>query len=310
MLLNLPKIEKTHSIFIIIPVHNRCATTLRCLAQLEAQGDLETFQVVIVDDGSTDGTTAAIQACYPSVTILQGNGQLWWTGAIAMGMRYAYQHSATHMIWLNDDCLVPEETFSNLVSFIVQNPRSIIGSQGYSDNAYTHLVFGGKHLNKGYYELFECPRETIVPCDMLSGNLVCIPRSVVDEIGFPGAILPHYGGDTLYLIRARKTGFNLFVDARTTCLDIPGNSSLQPISWMLQDGEPTKTVKLIFQPQSILSWRVWWVLLTADHGFIGVIYFFEKYLWILPKLVIITGLRLLPVGIRRRMMRIKQQIIA
>lgn len=290
------------NVYIIIPVHNRKATTLTCLHHLESQGILEQFQVVVVDDGSTDGTADAIRSAYPSVTILQGNGQLWWTGAIKKGMEYAYSQGSEYLIWLNDDCIIPTGTLQNLISFLETHPHAIIGAQGYSDHAHTHLAFGGKFLKNGYYELFECPSGEILPCKMLSGNLVCIPRSVVDRIGFPKTKLPHYGGDTLYLIHARKAGFNLFVDARTSLVDMPGTSKLNPNSWVLQEGKPWAVIKLIFQTESILSWWVWWTLLIEDHGFWGVLIFIRKYMYLFPKILLITGLRLLPVESRRKFM--------
>jgi GT2 family glycosyltransferase len=69
-------------IFIIIPVHNRKQITLNCLKSLSKNGDLGRYHVVVVDDGSTDGTAEAIQALYPDIVVLHGDGNLWWTGAI------------------------------------------------------------------------------------------------------------------------------------------------------------------------------------------------------------------------------------
>jgi|YNPMSStandDraft_2_1061718.scaffolds.fasta_scaffold131259_1 GT2 family glycosyltransferase len=43
-----------YNAFIIIPVHNRKSITLKCLDNLEKNGDLARFRVVVVDDGSTD----------------------------------------------------------------------------------------------------------------------------------------------------------------------------------------------------------------------------------------------------------------
>jgi glycosyltransferase involved in cell wall biosynthesis len=48
------------SVFILIPVHNRKTITLACLEALEKNSDLERYQVVVIDDGSTDGTGQAI----------------------------------------------------------------------------------------------------------------------------------------------------------------------------------------------------------------------------------------------------------
>ncbi len=65
---------------IVTPVHNRKATTLQCLkslSRIDAEG-LD-IHVVVVDDGSTDGTGDAIRAEYPEVEVVRGDGSLWVT---------------------------------------------------------------------------------------------------------------------------------------------------------------------------------------------------------------------------------------
>ena len=70
------------NIYIIIPVYNRKALTLACLENLQNNGDLQKYQVIVVDDGSSDRTSEEVKVNYPKVIVLQGNGNLWWTGAI------------------------------------------------------------------------------------------------------------------------------------------------------------------------------------------------------------------------------------
>jgi len=70
------------AVYIIIPVHNREALTLACLENLKANGDLQKYQVIVVDDGSSDRTSEEVKVNYPKFIFLQGNGNLWWTGAI------------------------------------------------------------------------------------------------------------------------------------------------------------------------------------------------------------------------------------
>jgi GT2 family glycosyltransferase len=71
-------------VYIIIPVHNRKQITIACLENLNTCGDLQKYRVIVVDDGSKDGTAEAIREQYPMVEILTGDGNLWWMGAIAV----------------------------------------------------------------------------------------------------------------------------------------------------------------------------------------------------------------------------------
>ena len=82
-------------IYVVIPVHNRLDATRECLDSLQCQAHRH-FQVVLVDDGSTDGTFDYIKEMYPEV-ILSG----------AMG---TYGGRAQLTWALNMPCCTPERT--------------------------------------------------------------------------------------------------------------------------------------------------------------------------------------------------------
>lgn len=295
---------------IIIPVHNRKHITLTCLGNLDQLGYLKSEHIIVIDDGSTDGTSDEISSRFPDVVILPGDGSLWWTGAIRKGMKYAYEEGATCFIWLNDDCLVSAGTFECLEKFVRDNPDSIIGAQGYKDESKSEVLFGGKRRKIPHYSVLQYPMDKTLPCEMLSGNLVCFSRSVVDKISFPDTSLPHYGGDTLYLVKARKAGFKLFVDTHTIPIEIPTKSSdTYPSSWLLYEGPPLSIIRLLFKTQSMLSFKVWWVLLTTEYGIAGSIIFLLKHVVLIPKILMITCVRFLPLSTRIRIKNILHYLV-
>lgn len=265
-------------VYIIIPVHNRCEITLTCLERLFHFEAIQHFSVVVVDDGSTDGTSHAIEELFHNVQILQGDGNLWWTGAIALGMKHAYQQGADYFIWLNDDCELQAQTLSALVEFCQEHPQAIAGAQGMIQTQPDQVSFGGKRKTWKGYRYLEASRTQILPCDLLSGNIVCLPRAVIDAIGYPDVqATPHYGGDALYLLRAQKAGFKLYIDGRYPAIDLPGESSLYPHSWLTCLGPPHRLCQLVFNPRSGLSWRVWLRLNWEAYSLWGLIMFLKKY---------------------------------
>ncbi|MEM6252985.1 MAG: glycosyltransferase family 2 protein [Cyanobacteria bacterium P01_D01_bin.156] len=266
--------HQKQSVFIIVPVHNRKNITLKCLEYLAIQRAIDTFQVVIIDDGCTDGTAAAVAAKYPQVHILSSTGgNLWWTGAIKLGMQYAYEQGAHYIIWLNDDTLPKTNTFSQLITFCKKHPKTIAASQCYYDGAFT---YGGQTRHRfRQTPAYAVPAE-ILSCDALDGNAVCLPRSVIDDIGYPPAnLIPHYGGDNIYTWSAKQAGYKLYLlgDAISICpRDHPR------ISWTQGSETIWQHWQAAMSPKASYYWWGYWNFCLQYWGILGIIVFLQPYL--------------------------------
>ncbi|MFM7603050.1 MAG: glycosyltransferase family 2 protein [Pseudanabaena sp.] len=205
------------TIYIIIPVHNRKVLTLACLDNLKSNGDLRKYHVIVVDDGSSDRTFEEVSENYPEVTILQGDGNLWWTGAISLGMEYAHQQGATHFIWLNDDCLTELNTLELLVDFLEEHPNSIVGAACYEAESRLLVETGFKGKTR-----VKALENKVVEVDGLSGYCVAISASVFKQIGVPDANkFRQYAGDGMYTLKATRAGFKVYIfgNAKVTLVE-------------------------------------------------------------------------------------------
>ncbi len=242
-----------NSVYIIIPVHNRKQITLDCLANLQLNGDLDQYQVVVIDDGSSDGTSAAIQEQYSMVKILKGDGNLWWTGAIAMGMEYADKQGAECFIWLNDDSQTATNTLDLLVDFLQSHPDSIVGASCYASESGLLVETGFKGRSR-----VKALENEVMDVDGLSGYCVGMSASVFKRIGAPDAKkFRQYAGDGIYTLQATRAGFRAYILGAAKVVLVEEKDPIHNFSDYVQKAK-TRSLKSIFR-------RIFWDYKSPYH---------------------------------------------
>jgi GT2 family glycosyltransferase len=225
---------------VIIPVHNALDYTIKCLKNLYDEinpvlSDSKVVETIVVDDGSTDGTKEWILENYPKVNILQGDGNMWWSGGINVGMQFAMDKLAcTHFLWWNNDILTNGQFFPNLFNILVDSTsEEIHGSKIYqlsnrnelwSAGGYFNTKTGKKDMygrgetNDNYNEPFEV--------DWFPGMGTIFHRSVYETIGLCDAKhFPQYHGDSDYTFRAKKAGFKLILQPSLVLFNDTANTA-------------------------------------------------------------------------------------
>jgi len=204
-------------VFSITPSFNAKQQTLHFIADMKRQS-YKNLVVVIVDDGSSDGTAEAIAEQYPEVVVLSGTGSLWWSGSTNLGVEYACSKNADYILTVNNDLAIGRAYLQNLIDAAQKNPRALIGSTVVYESDPQKVWFAGagfdykcgemQHVN-GPLSQF---KGKILPSDWLSGMGVLIPAEVFEKIGFYNAKdFPQYFGDSDFSLRAKLVGYRLLV---------------------------------------------------------------------------------------------------
>lgn len=203
---------------ITIPVRNRKAFTTAILQQLTEQiaqqvgvGALQStdMQIIVVDDGSNDGTPEQIEQQFPSVHLLRGDGELWWTGAIAQAMTYAADTLSTdYIIWLNDDITLSADFIAQVLQHCQQPAAQVLtGGIICEDKHPDWIVFGGVIASQLITDVHQFT-QPVLNVDTLNGNIAILPTRIIADIGLPDINrFRHYGGDFEYICRAKRNGY-------------------------------------------------------------------------------------------------------
>lgn len=213
--------EKT--VYVVLPVFNRLDSTKRFLASLDKQ-TFRNFEVVICDDGSTDGTAEFLRAHYPSVKVLHGTGDLWWTAGINRCIRDVLSrcHDNDYILTINNDNTLPDNYLQQKMDRANEHPDTIIGSLCvYADNPNT-IETSGYVLGANSYTTKTLDRtgshrtathKGIRRASHLPGKGVLLPVAVYKRVGlYDEENLPQYHADTDLTLRAHKAGFPVIVD--------------------------------------------------------------------------------------------------
>jgi GT2 family glycosyltransferase len=203
-------------ICIVIPVHNRKKFTKDCLSSLQTQS-LRADYTIVVDDGSTDGTEEMLRQEFPEVIVLRGNGNLFWTAAINMGVKLALYLDADYIMTLNNDTIASPDFVKNMMASALQYPDALLGALDI-DMHTQKPHYGGEVFNwrSGTSKLLlnvlkRDEQKGLHEVSLLPGRGLLIPRKVFETIGlFAEKQLPHYMADYDFTQLARKKGFGVY----------------------------------------------------------------------------------------------------
>jgi GT2 family glycosyltransferase len=199
---------------VLMTCHNRRDVTLSCLKSLFAQEESATdVSVFLVDDGSTDGTSDAIASEFPEVQIVEGTGELYWSGGMQLAFEVASREEFDFHLWLNDDVYLHNDAIKWLLSAYDEvrqrGPWPTVVTGAVRDPVTGVTTFGGSRRRSSWHPLrFQIVEPGPDPkiCDTISGNVVLIPRDVLDVLGGVDPVFVHGFGDEDYGLRLGGIG--------------------------------------------------------------------------------------------------------
>jgi len=209
---NLPQVV------IIVLNWNGLNDTLECLESL-SRLDYPVYEVMVVDNGSSDGSVSVIRERFPFVTVIENGENLGYAGGNNVGLRYALARGTDYALLLNNDTEAAPDSLRLLVGAAEADPA--VGIAGptiyYYDQPQVIWSAGGAidwrrgqtwmvGLDERDVAQFgQEPREV----DFVTGCALLVKRAVLERAGLLDERFFAYYEETEWCVRARRAGFKV-----------------------------------------------------------------------------------------------------
>lgn len=222
-------------------VSYNCREALRdCLDSLRSSLPQPTFEIILVDNVSKDGTLEMVKESYPEVTILVNNENVGFLKGTNQAIKAS---SGRYLLWLNPDTILRPDSLLNMTEALEKRPHAgIVGPKVLNqDGSFQPQCKRGlptplaslcymlhldriwpRHHTIGQYLLRYLPEDEPNLVDAVSGSCLMARREMVEDIGLLDEDLKQWGEDIEWCVRAKRKGWEVWYDPSSVIVHLKG----------------------------------------------------------------------------------------
>jgi GT2 family glycosyltransferase len=209
--------EALERIVVIVLTYNQQEVTLRCLGGLREVGE-PSFQVLLWDNGSSDGTADAVRLAYPEVLVHQHPENLGvGSGRNAAAALARQRFAPTHLLFLDNDIVVAPGFVRALLAPFREDPtvaqvqsklRLLHDPARLNDGGGCRIEWWwGRTSPVGFGELDQGQHDSRRPC-VACGGAMMVRATQFDQLGGFDPIFDPFGPEDLdFSLRLQKAGY-------------------------------------------------------------------------------------------------------
>jgi len=189
-----------------------------CISNILAM-DYPNFEVVVVDNGSTDRSVELVRDKFPQVHVLEMGRNLGYARGFNAGLEYAAANGASYFLIMNNDTVIDKTALSALMAIAQSKSKAgfITGKVYYFEHPdifqtvgkkEDYISWDGDHIAEGEKDIGQY--EAVEERAFLDDVMTLVNRKMYDEVGGydPQFFLDCEEFD--WQVRARKKGWKLY----------------------------------------------------------------------------------------------------
>lgn len=228
--------KRTADLSIIIISYNTRVLLRSCLTTLAHAMGKNSWEIIVVDNASTDGSVQMVKKDFPNVRVLENSKNEGFARANNMGLREA---RGKYLLLLNSDTEIPKGTIEAVRAFFDQHPDGgvctckVLLPDGSIDPAchrgfptpwaaltyFTGLerLFPRSKLFARYHQWYK-GIDSVHEIDSPMGAFYMVRRVVIDSVGFLDEDYFMYGEDVDWSYRIKQAGWKIYYYPLVTVL--------------------------------------------------------------------------------------------
>lgn len=224
----------TPEVSLIVLTHNTRDLVIQCLDGLYEKVRAWGWQVIVVDNGSTDGTAQALAERFPEVELVRSERNLGFAGGNNLGLRRARGRA---IILMNSDVLASAEALRAAAEALLARPDGgalsprLVTPEGNPqpfafgrDPTLGYLLARGLRAVLGLGPMHRWEVDHPIEVDWVSGACLVVRREAVEQVGELDERFFLYFEDNDWCLRMRKAGWRVIYDPRFSVVHLGGAS--------------------------------------------------------------------------------------
>lgn len=226
--------KATPFLTVIVLTYNTRDLVLQCLSNFYDRAIRLGWQIIVVDNGSTDNTAHALSDRFPGVELFRSERNLGFAGGVNLGLR---RTAGQVVVLMNSDVLASAETLKEAAEALLAQPGvgalspSLWTPEGKpqafafgDDQTPWYLFRRGLKALLGLGPMHQWDVRQPVGVDWVSGACMLVRREVIEQVGLLDEQFFLYFEDNDWCLRMRKAGWRVLYDPRFKVTHLGGVS--------------------------------------------------------------------------------------